>query len=94
MRLPRKINAGGIAWTVKQHRVKRPRNLGQLDYKSATLHIYSDAGAKLQTCCHEMVHAWLNAIGQVELSDDEAFVDSLASQVATTIETWGARSEE
>ena len=56
---------------------------GQVDFLNCVITINKNMAPELknQTVCHEMVHAILTNLGYSEQSDDEQFVQALASAI-------------
>lgn len=63
-------------------------HLGQIDYKSATIKICKDLTDEMKalTLTHEIVHGMLTLIGEDEISQDEKFVQTLASAIMGTFD--------
>ena len=61
-------------------------HFGQIEYKTATIKITKDLTPELkeQTLCHEIVHGILTHLGDEEKSQDEHFVQILASEIWRT----------
>lgn len=61
-------------------------HFGQIDYKTATIKINKDLTPELkeQTLCHEIIHGILTHLGDGEKSQDEHFVQILASEIWRT----------
>ena len=60
------------------------RNFGQTDYAQCVIKYNKDLAdaVKVETICHEMVHAMLTHLGYNEESENETFVQGLANAIS------------
>ena len=63
-------------------------HFGIIDYKDAVIKINKNTTKELkkETLCHEILHGLLVHIGREDLSDDEAFVQSLSNAIFQTFD--------
>jgi hypothetical protein len=83
----RKVMVAGIPFEVQEcHENFGDGSCGEIEYRKQTIRINEDMAPeyKEQTLIHEIVHGILVSIGRNDLSDDEVFVQSLATGIYTS----------
>lgn len=70
--------------------------LGQTDHTACTITLKDCMSAELrkQTMLHELVHAWLVMISELDLSENEQFVSSLAMAMYESVEVKETPSQD
>lgn len=76
MKIPKKFTLGAVEWSVEEQPLFE--NMGRCALTKATIFLDNSlaTNVKKQTFCHELVHAFLFAMGIME--HDERLVDGMA----------------
>ena len=73
----KEIKVRGIPWKVKpQHTLKDPKDLGECDYNKNTIRMPYDSDTKedLDTCLHELTHAFFPDLNEDTVEEFGAFL--------------------
>jgi len=83
MNIPEKIQIGGVTWDIVKDNgaMDRARRYGECNYSLSIINYQDEVdgkkrkkGAIEETVIHELLHAVLNSVGEIDLSSNEKFV--------------------
>ena len=95
----KKINICGIEYEIietEQNFIGNAFHFGEIDNRTCEIKINKEISNKIKkmVLCHEILYGMLDQIGYDELSNDERFVQCLASAINQSFEPKIQESEE